>query len=171
MITIRFAGIGDAELIADLSRETFYESFAEANTKENMDKFMELQFTREVLLKEVGAPDNFFLLAYDGADVVGYARVRLNNNPPSLGTNDAIEIARIYARKAAIGKGVGKALMQACIGIAITNKKKYAWLGVWEKNQRALSFYISWGFEKFAEHPFQLGDDIQTDWLMKKKIL
>jgi ribosomal protein S18 acetylase RimI-like enzyme len=170
MIKIRTASPDDAPLIADLSRETFYETFAQDNTKENMDKFLELQFTREVLLKEVGAPDNIFLLAYDGDDVVGYARVRENNNPPSLGTNDAIEIARIYARKTSIGKGVGKALMQACIDIAIKKKRKFAWLGVWEKNLRAFNFYESWGFEKFDEQPFQLGDDMQTDWLMKKKI-
>lgn len=170
MITIRHATVHDAELIADFSRETFYETFAEFNTKENMDMFMDIQFTRETLIQEVGAPGNIFLLASDGDSVVGYARVRENNNPPSLGTNNAIEIARIYARKEVIGKGVGKALMQACLDIARKNKRKYAWLGVWEKNERALHFYTQWGFEKFAEHEFLLGNDIQTDWLMKKKI-
>ncbi len=170
MITIRLASKQDAELIADMSRQTFYETFAAVNTKENMDKFMDEQFTREALIKEVGAPGNIFLLALEGDQPVGYARIRENNNPPSLGTHNAIEIARIYAATKAIGKGVGKALMQKAIDIAKEGEREFAWLGVWEKNQRAIDFYTKWGFEKFDEHDFILGDDRQIDWLMKKKI-
>jgi ribosomal protein S18 acetylase RimI-like enzyme len=60
--------------------------------------------------------------------------------------------------------------MQNCIDKAIELKKEIIWLGVWEKNTKAISFYSKWGFIKFAEHPFVLGDDIQNDWLMKKEI-
>ena len=52
-IIIRLANENDAELVADLSRQTFYESFAGDNTKENMDKFMNEQFTKEKLIDEV----------------------------------------------------------------------------------------------------------------------
>lgn len=167
-IVIRLAEQADASLIADMSRQTFYETFAEHNSKEDMDKFMNEQFSREMLLKEVGAPGNIFLLAYDGNEPVGYVRMRENNNPPELGNAKAIEIARIYAITSSIGKGVGKALLQACIAIASEQKKEMLWLGVWEKNQRAIDFYTRWGFTKFATHVFKLGDDPQTDWLMKK---
>jgi diamine N-acetyltransferase len=170
MITIRFADKKDAELIADMSRQTFYDTFAPVNTKENMDKFMNEQFTRDKLIEEVSAPGNIFLLAYDGAQPLGYARIRENNCPPSLGTYNAIEIARIYATADAIGKGIGKALMQKAIDIAKEGNREFAWLGVWEKNQRAIDFYTKWGFEKFDEHDFILGDDVQKDWLMKKKV-
>ena len=171
MITIRIATKKDAELIADMSRQTFYETFAAENTKENMDKFMNEQFTRETLIEEVGAGNNIFLLAFDGEQPVGYARIRENNNPPSLGTANAIEIARIYAATHAIGKGIGKVLVQKCIEIAKAGSRELVWLGVWEKNQRAIEFYKKWGFEKFAEHDFILGNDVQKDWLMKKKII
>ncbi|HTE12726.1 MAG TPA: GNAT family N-acetyltransferase, partial [Chitinophagaceae bacterium] len=83
---------------------------------------------------------------------------------------EAIEIGRIYAVQKTIGLGVGKALMQACIGIAKEKNKQLIWLGVWERNQRAISFYSKFGFEKFGEHDFVLGNDVQTDWLMKKII-
>ncbi len=170
MITVRIATKKDAEFIADMSRRTFYETFAVENTKEDMDKFMNEQFTREALIKEVGAKDNIFLLAFDEEQPVGYARIRENNNPPSLGTANAIEIARIYAATNTIGKGIGKALMQKCIEIAKAGNREIAWLGVWEKNQRAIDFYKKWGFEKFADHDFILGNDVQKDWLMKKKL-
>ena len=170
MIKIRLASKHDAELIADMSRQTFYDTFASYNTKENMDKFMNEQFTKGTLIKEVGAKHNIFLLAFDRERPVGYARLREKNNPPSLGTANAIEIARIYAVTTAIGKGIGKALMQKCIEIAKAGNREFVWLGVWEKNQRAIDFYTKWGFEKFADHDFVLGDDVQKDWLMKKKL-
>ena len=71
MITVRNATLKDAELIADMSRQTFYDSFAKENTKEDMDKFMNEQFTKAALMKEVGAERNIFLLACDGDDPVG----------------------------------------------------------------------------------------------------
>lgn len=170
MITIKIATIKDAELIAEMSRQTFYDSFAEDNTKEDMDIFLSKTFTREALMKEVGAENNIFLLAYDGNEVVGYVRMRENNIPPQLGTERAMEIARIYSVKTSIGKGVGKALMQKCIDIAKEKNHHTIWLGVWEHNQRAIDFYTRWGFKKFSDHDFVLGNDVQKDWLMKKSI-
>jgi ribosomal protein S18 acetylase RimI-like enzyme len=170
MITIRIATNKDAELIADMSRQTFYDSFAAFNTKEDMDIFLAKTFSKEILMAEVGAENNIFLLAYHGDEPVGYARMRENNIPPSLGINKAMEIARIYAVKSAIGKGVGKALMQECMDIAKEKGHHTVWLGVWEHNQRAIDFYKRWGFEKFSDHDFVLGNDVQNDWLMKKNI-
>lgn len=167
-ISIKEATTADAALIADLSRKTFYDSFAADNTPENMEKFMNEQFTRERLMKEVGAAGNIFLLAYVGDEVVGYARLREINSTLLIENGPAIEIARIYAVQHSIGKGIGSALMQQCIGIARQKDARVIWLGVWEKNQKAISFYTKWGFEKFGEHMFMLGDDAQTDWLMKK---
>lgn len=170
MLKIRIASSEDAELIADMSRQTFYETFVSQNTKENMDKFMNGVFTKDALTKEVGAPGNIFLLAYDEQEPVGYVRMRENNNPPELSNMETIEIARIYATTNSIGKGVGKALMQESLKMATEKKKQVVWLGVWEKNQRAIEFYTRWGFEKFSTHIFMLGDDPQTDWLMKKEL-
>jgi diamine N-acetyltransferase len=170
-LTIRLATPADAELIADLSRQTFYETFIDNNSKEDMDKFMNEQFTRERLIAEVGAENNIFFLALDGDEAVGYARLRENNKPPELGDANTLEIARIYAATTSIGKGIGKALMQKCLDTAVELKKDTVWLGVWEHNQRAIDFYTKWGFEKFSTHVFLLGNDPQTDWLMKKKVV
>jgi ribosomal protein S18 acetylase RimI-like enzyme len=167
---IREATVADAKLIADISHQTFYESFAAYNRKEDMDKFLNQQFTKGKLIMEVGARENTFLLAYHGNDIAGYVKIRDERVPLSLGNGSALEVARIYAVSNQIGKGVGSLLMQACIDIAGQRNKEWLWLGVWEKNQRAIDFYTKWGFEKFDETDFLLGDDIQRDWLMKKRI-
>jgi ribosomal protein S18 acetylase RimI-like enzyme len=167
---IREATVADAKLIADISHQTFYESFAAYNRKEDMDKFLNQQFTKGKLIMEVGARENTFLLAYHGNDIAGYVKIRDERVPLSLGNVSALEVARIYAVSNQIGKGVGSLLMQACIDIAGQRNKEWLWLGVWEKNQRAIDFYTKWGFEKFDETDFLLGDDMQRDWLMKKRI-
>lgn len=167
LVTIRYATPADAELIADMSRTSFYEAFAKDNTKEDMAIFMSEQFTKEELMKEVELSEGIFILAYINDEPVGYARLRLKNN---LAHEQAIEIARIYALDKAIGKGVGKALMLECINKAKELQMRSVWLGVWEKNERAIGFYKHWGFERFGEHQFLLGTDLQTDWLMKKTL-
>jgi ribosomal protein S18 acetylase RimI-like enzyme len=166
----RFATIADAVLIADLSRETFYETFSAHNTAANMTKFMKEQFSRAALMKEVTEVQNIFFLAFDNKKPAGYAKMRVGEVPPFYKGKSCIEIARIYASRSYIGKGVGTALMRKCIQTATEKKNEIIWLGVWEKNQQAIDFYLRWGFEKFATHIFLLGDDPQTDWLMSKQL-
>jgi ribosomal protein S18 acetylase RimI-like enzyme len=167
-VTIRYATAEDAELIADLSRQTFYDTFASQNTKEDMDKFMNEQFTKEALMKEVGTEGNIFLIAFINNEAAGYVRMREGEIRSEFMNKPAIEIARIYAANKMIGKGIGSALMQKCIDIAKENNKEIIWLGVFKKNQPAIDFYTKWGFEIFAEHSFLLGNDLQMDWLMRK---
>lgn len=169
-VIIREASKADASVIAHMSRRTFYDTFALSNTKADMDKFMNEQFTYEQLVEEVGAAGNIFLLAQTPDEILGYARLRLNNNPPSLGVVNALEIARLYVEKKAIGRGVGNALMAAGIAQARHLGCSCVWLGVWEHNERAIRFYQYHEFVKFDEHPFLLGNDRQTDWLMKKTL-
>lgn len=170
MVDIRLATSDDAAIIADLSRRTFHETFSQFNTKENMDKFMEEQFSTPLLMGEVSLPGNTFLLAYCNEEPVGYVRLRENNNPPELAGLSTLEIARIYVEQRMIGKGIGKTLMNNSIRIAREKGKHYVWLGVWEKNYNAIDFYRAAGFKKFGTHSFILGDDVQTDWLMIKKL-
>jgi len=122
------------------------------------------------LMAEVGAPGHFFLLAYSDQELQGYVHLKKSINPEGLENISAIEIGRIYALQKAIGRGVGSSLMQASINLALNRNEKVIWLGVWEHNQKAISFYLKWGFEKFGDHIFMLGDDPQTDWLMRKNL-
>jgi ribosomal protein S18 acetylase RimI-like enzyme len=169
-IIVRLATQSDAELVADLSRQTFYESFAADNTKEDMEKFMNEQFTREKLIDEVKQPWQVFFLAYIKDEPVGYVKLRDGAVPMQLDQRSSLEIARIYSVQQTIGKGVGKKLMQTCHEIAKQKGKSTLWLGVWKRNQRAIDFYSAWGFEIFGEQEFILGKDVQTDWLMKKDL-
>ncbi|MEI6086776.1 MAG: GNAT family N-acetyltransferase [Bacteroidota bacterium] len=168
-IKIVSAGIEDAKLIAIISRETFYDTYAAENTAANMAKFMTQQFGKAMLMAEVGATGNHFFLAYQNGEVAGYLKLTESIHPQLTGEK-AIEISRIYVCKPFIGKSVGKALMQTAIDFAIEKSKDWLWLIAWKENKRALEFYQKNGFEIFAESTFVLGDDLQNDWVLKRSI-
>jgi ribosomal protein S18 acetylase RimI-like enzyme len=169
-IIITSVAKAQAALIADLSRKTFYDAFAAQNTPENMELFMQRQFTREALIKEVEEEDGVFLLPTINEQPCGYARMRENSNEPAVKGRNAIEIARIYTLQEVVGKGIGAALMKHYLVIAQQYAKEIIWLGVCEHNPRAIAFYEKFGFEKFGTHIFHLGSDPQTDWLIWRKI-
>ena len=170
MIRIRLAGENDAELIAEISRRTFYETFAAQNSKENMDMHIAQYYATEKIQAELNDPLSIFFLAYDGDRLAGYAKMNEHVKEESKGLENPVEIERIYSIKEMIGKGVGKKLMEKCLAIANERNKKTVWLGVWEFNYRAIEFYTRQGFEKFGEHNFPVGNDPQTDWLMKRSL-
>ncbi|MCX6206253.1 MAG: GNAT family N-acetyltransferase [Bacteroidetes bacterium] len=169
-IQIVQAEIKDAELIAIVSRETFYDTYAAENTAANMAKFLMLQFSKAMLMAEVGAKGNHFFLAYMDGKLAGYLKLKEATHPELIDST-AIEISRIYVCKPFIGKSVGNALMQTAIDFANANKKEWIWLIAWKENKRALEFYQKKGFEIFSESVFKLGDDQQNDWVLKKSIL
>jgi len=170
VIHTRVATKDDAVLIANISQECFYHAFISSTTAANMDMFLKQQFTKGKLMLEVGAKENIFLLAYDEDELVGYAKLRDASRPLLLQQYKSLELARLYAMPARIGAGVGTVLMKEAISIAREMGKDVIWLGVWEGNKRAIKFYESFGFEKFADTDFLLGEDLQQDWLMKKNI-
>ncbi len=169
-ITVRMAVREDAALVAELSRQTFYETYHLQNTQENMELFLTNVFTTAGLMAEVGAEGNTFFIAFHGSEALGYVRLRESTTPVELGNMAAIEIPRIYVLQSAIGKGVGKQLMLRAIVFAQEKNKQVIWLGVWDRNQRAIDFYTKFGFERFGEDEFILGSDVQTDWLMKRPL-
>jgi len=159
----------DAELIAIISRETFYDTYSEQNTDANMAKFLTKQLGKAMLMDEVGAPGNNFYLAYLDGEVAGYIKLKESDHP-QLPKEKSLEISRIYIYKSFIGKSVGTALLQAAIKFAKEINKEWVWLIAWKENKRAIGFYEANGFEIFAESEFLLGDDLQFDWVFKKCI-
>jgi ribosomal protein S18 acetylase RimI-like enzyme len=168
--SIRLGTLDDADALADLGAKTFYETFASDNTAENMNLYVEENFTLQKLKEEMNDPAATFLLAEDGDSFVGYAKLRRTDPPKELGSSAGLEIQRLYSIKEYHGKKVGRALMLACLSVAAQENFKLIWLGVWENNAKAIAFYEKWGFEKFGAHTFMLGTDLQTDLLMKKKL-
>lgn len=168
--SVRTATVRDAKALLELGINTFRDTFAPHNKPEDMDMYLAKTFTLEQLTNELNDSACIFIMAYHGQRLVGYAKLRDGKLPNQLQERNAIEIERIYSLHSYLGKAVGKTLMQECLHIARQKGFDTVWLGVWERNPRAIAFYEKWGFAKFGAHPFLLGNDLQTDLLMKKNL-
>ncbi|QWT86875.1 GNAT family N-acetyltransferase [Chryseobacterium sp. PCH239] len=167
-IIINKASAEDVEIVQSLGRQTFSETFAEDNTEEAMKKYLEESFNTEKIKSELNNPDSFFYIAWEEDNPVGYLKVNSGEAQTELQDDTALEIERIYVKKSHHGKKVGQLLYNQALETAEQLGKSYLWLGVWEKNLRALQFYRKNGFIEFDKHIFRLGEEEQTDLMMKK---
>lgn len=169
-MNIRYGTTDDANMLAEFGAKAFYDSFAKNNTEENIRLYLKRTYSPEIQLRELSNPGVVFLIAEIEGNAVGYVKINLNSRDNSIKGAKTIEIERIYAAKEHIGKGVGKSLMQASIQEAEQRGCDSLWLGVWEKNPRAIEFYKKWDFKEVGTHAFMLGDDPQRDYIMELKI-
>lgn len=155
------------EDLVKISRQTFAETFAEQNSKENLDQYLSNNLTLKSLSEETQNIDSAFYFALVEGKIAGYLKLNAKTAQTELKDEEGLEIERIYVLSAFLGAGVGKVLFEKSLEIARNDDKNYVWLGVWENNPRAIKFYEKNGFKTFGEHPFLFGDEIQKDLLMK----
>jgi diamine N-acetyltransferase len=160
----------DIEKLQKISRQTFSETFSSGNSEENMAKYLNEDFSLEKLTTELNDKNSEFYFAIIENNPIGYLKLNFGQSQTELKDDKAVEIERIYVLKGFHGKNVGQVLYEKAIQIAIQKEAEYVWLGVWEENPRAISFYKKNGFVEFDKHIFKLGDDEQTDILMKLQV-
>lgn len=166
-LAIQQAKPGEELTLLDMARQTFQETYGEFNDPLNMEIYLQEQFSESIIRKELEDPHaRYFIASLDGKSV-GFVKLRNDRKAKSLEKNRTIEIQRIYVLKEYQGYQIGKALMDFVKKMAREERYQNIWLQVWQKNQRALRFYQTAGFVVFDTTTFQLGKDIQADFLMK----
>ena len=173
--TIRPATLNDAAALSRLGISTFRETFEGAATPDDMGRYLADAFSPELQAKEIADPAGTMLLADHQAesgvnDLVGYAHLVSGPVPEAVRGSAALELKRLYVAKAWHGRRVAQALMEAVLDAARARGAQTLWLGVWERNPRAVSFYAKYGFARVGEHTFMLGADAQTDWLLARRV-
>jgi diamine N-acetyltransferase len=169
-LTIRHANLDDAGLLAELGARTFSEAFADENTPEDMAAYIASSFNLTQQTAELADPTTTFLIAEIDGVAAGYAQLRAGEPAACIKGARPVELVRLYVSSEWLGRGVGEALMRACIDEARQAGHETIWLGVWERNGRARAFYCKWDFDTVGEHVFQLGSDSQTDILMERLV-
>ena len=167
---IRRATPGDAALLAELAARTFAEAFAADNRPEDMAAYLASAFSPEQTASELSDPRSTWLLAEIGGAPAGYAKLHAGAAPSCVRGPRPVELSRLYAAREWLGRGVGAALMRACLEEARRGGHRTIWLGVWEHNTRARAFYRKWDFRDAGTQPFQLGSDRQTDVVMERAL-
>jgi|GEM_PF-238153 len=166
---ISITKIKDNEIAAlqEIGKKTFSETFSENNTEESMAQYLETSFATEKLQGELKDSNSEFYFARLDDKVIGYLKLNTGSSQTEMKGDNALEIERIYVSKEFHGKKVGQALYEKAMAIAGEKKVDYLWLGVWENNLRAIGFYRKNGFKEFDQHIFMLGNEEQTDIMMK----
>lgn len=167
-IVISKVGIQDLKQLQEISTETFVQTFAEVNTKEDMEKYLSEHLSLSKLSAELNNAESDFYFAQLNDQVIGYLKTNSGAAQTELKEADGLEVERIYVLKEFKGKNVGQVLLDKAITVAHDQKAAYIWLGVWEENYRAIRFYEKNGFSVFDKHIFRLGNDEQTDLMMKR---
>ncbi|WP_296684077.1 GNAT family N-acetyltransferase [Flavobacterium sp.] len=157
--------------LQEIGRLTFAETFSSTNSEENMKTYLEEGFSIEKLTAELQNPASEFYFATLNEVVIGYLKINFGQAQTEVQEGNSLEIERIYVLQDFHGKKVGQLLYEKAIQIAKNKKVAFVWLGVWEENHRAIQFYTKNGFVAFDQHIFRLGDDEQTDIMMKLKIV
>lgn len=166
-ISIIKAELHDIEKLQKIGRQTFFETFSESNSEENMQNYLDEGFSIEKLTAELTDTNSEFYFTVLNEEVNGYLKLNFGDSQTELKDNNALEIERIYVSKEFHGKSVGQLLFDKAIEVAKHKNADYIWLGVWEGNPRAINFYKKNGFVEFDKHIFKLGDDEQIDIMMK----
>jgi ribosomal protein S18 acetylase RimI-like enzyme len=167
MIEIKKANLENLISIQTISKQSFTETFADINTPENMEKYLLENFNTAQITLEINNPESIFYLAFWENEPIGFLKVNLGKAQTESLYKNTLEIQRIYVLKAFHGKKIGQLLLDQAIEIAKQHSVDYIWLGVWEENGKAIHFYNKNGFVTFDKHVFVLGDDKQTDLIMK----
>lgn len=159
----------DAARLRELAVKTFRDSFGGVNTEENMKEYIDSALSEGKIESDLQNDAVVYYLAVEDGSERGYLKLNLPPAQMELQDERSVEIERIYLCKECQGKGYGKILINAAVEYAREQGKKYIWLGVWEHNEAAIRFYERAGFVRFSEHTFRLGDDVQTDYLLRKE--
>lgn len=169
-ITIRKTTLHELDQLQQISRRTFSETFSGNNSAENMEKYLEEGLSLEQLTAELNNPNSEFYFAELDNNIIGYLKLNFGQSQTELKDDKALEIERIYVLQEFHGKKVGQLLYEKAIEIAKQKNADYVWLGVWEENPRAIKFYQKNGFVAFDKHLFKLGNEEQTDIMMKLQL-
>lgn len=160
----------DVETLREISYKTYDETFRESNTPENMEAYLSMAYELEKMKRELLNKSSEFYFLYADDELAGYLKINQYGAQTEFKEDMGLEVERIYVYRKFHSNNLGSHLMNKAIDRAIELKKSYVWLGVWEHNEKAKKFYLRNGFRFVGKHSFFMGDDEQTDLLMRKDI-
>jgi ribosomal protein S18 acetylase RimI-like enzyme len=167
-IPIRRATEADAAALSVLAEATFRAAFSGRNTASNMQMHCEASYAPALQLAEIREASRETWVADADGRLLGYAQMRSDAASPGVAGERPVEIQRFYVDASCHGTGLAHDLMAHVLARAAAAGSTVVWLGVWERNPRALAFYRKWDFEIVGEHTFLLGDDPQRDVIMRR---
>ncbi|OZB95399.1 GNAT family N-acetyltransferase [Paenibacillus sp. XY044] len=161
----------DLRRLQEISIETFTDTFKDQNSPDNLKTYLERAFNTDQLEKELANNLSEFYFIFFDEELAGFLKVNMNDAQSEKMGDNSLEIERIYIRSRFQRKGLGQYLINKAMETAIKHNKEMIWLGVWEKNEKAIQFYKKIGFVQTGAHSFYMGDEEQIDYMMTKTLV
>jgi diamine N-acetyltransferase len=156
MIHIQKATINDAKILSEVGFHSFKSAHGHSAPKKDIEKYMSLNFTKNVFFKELSNEKNHFYLIKFNEVIVGYTLVIFDKKEAQILTENPAYLSRIYLLEAYYGLGLGRQLFDFIKSICIENQQSGIWLNVWVENQRAIQFYKKLDFEIVGKSDYQI---------------
>ena len=168
IIELKPVTLADIDLLAAISRETFYTAFAHLNNANDMEAYAAKSFTHQQLVQECNTPGSRFYFATVDNLIAGLMKLNTGAAQNEFKDMNSLEVERLYVLAAYQGRQIGRQMLEFALKWALSQRHEFMWLGVWEHNVNAIRLYERMGFILCGSHDFMLGNDRQTDLLMKK---
>lgn len=170
-LTFRRATADDATSLSHFARRMFEDVFGPQNDAADMAAYMSVAFSPDVQRCELTAPSSVCFVGESAEGALGaYFLLHTGKQEPCVTGGNPVEIERFYVDFPWHGKGVAQGMMALAMDTARAMGGETLWLGVWERNIRAIAFYSKLGFIDVGTHAFLLGTDNQTDRIMARPL-
>jgi ribosomal protein S18 acetylase RimI-like enzyme len=161
---IRRGVVSDAAGLAAFAARTFAEAFGDDTGVDDLQAHLAATYRADLQACELADPTVITLLALQDSRIIAFAQIRRGTLAPACVTlPDAVELQRFYADRSVHGTGLSMQLMRDALDAARELGGRYAWLGVWERNARAMGFYRKAGFNEVGFTHYVVGSDRQLD--------
>jgi diamine N-acetyltransferase len=160
----------DAVKLANFASKAFLDAYAGTMNAEDIKIYIEKAFHIDELINQLATETNIFHLAIQREEIIGYTKLRFDRTRLELINEKAIELERIYVGSRHFRSGLGSIMFRNILAYSRKQHYTFLWLAVWQKNERAISFYKKSGMEIFGDQEFIVGSIINHDYVMKIKL-
>jgi diamine N-acetyltransferase len=167
-VLVRMARVQDAKNLSVFAKNTFVDTYAGMVDRTELLDYSNETFHLDNQLNEIINPDNLIFLAEDDeSNLLGYALIQYRSLKFTHRVYRQCELKRIYLSNKVFRKGIGTRLLNAVKGTLSKQGIETLYVGVWDKNSRALAFYFKNGFKEVADTHFELGNQTCRDLVLQ----
>ena len=160
------ARVADADALSAAGRRLFAQAYGPHSEPEDLAVHVEQYFGRDSVAAELQKPDVTYTMAVDDDEIAGFIKLRRGPSPDAIPAADAVEVQQLYVDAERQRAGVGRALMDHAVSVAVEEGRAGLWLSVWQFADWATAFYEAYGFRAVGTAEFWLGRTRYMDYLM-----
>lgn len=146
----------DAGCLAVLASQVWLHTYATNGITNEIAEYVLTELTVEKFAASLRQPDTHLLVAECSKGIVGVAVLKYGAVCPGV-AGAVVELQTLYVQAHFMGRGIGRALLQAAEALAREQSGGALWLTVNAQNARATAFYARQGYTQVGTTYFVLG--------------